>query len=65
MPFFCSVHINWREGLTILMERGSGSVPIAWRGGAGCTYSVQVARVGPEQPLNRNACRATKQEQQE
>ncbi len=28
--FFC-LQCNWREGLTILTERGSGSVPFAWR----------------------------------
>ncbi len=31
--FFFGLQCNWREGLTILTERGSGSVPVAWREG--------------------------------
>ena len=31
--FSFGLQCNWREGLTIIMERGSGSVPLAWREG--------------------------------
>ncbi len=36
----------WREGLTNLTERGSGTVLFAWEleGGAGCSYYVQAGR---------------------
>ncbi len=33
MPFSLGLQCNWREGLTILTERGSGSVPFTWREG--------------------------------
>ncbi len=36
MPFFlfgCAAMHDWRKGMTNLTERGTGSVPFAWREG--------------------------------
>ncbi len=47
MPFFLLFAVYWREGLTILTERGEWlcTVTVRLEGGAGCSHSVQVACV--------------------